>query len=358
MASENVKGKPLRIALITSERTLLEYSTFLEHLLIGLADESIPVAIVCPQGSDMESVITPGAQIIRYPVFELPLMEHLNRKLLAEQLGRFNPTVIHCLCQSRAALTRRIARKLNLPYVLTINSLEKRMVRCSVSSKRCVKILVPTEKIRANVLKVHPHFEDRTELINIGTFVAERPVCFSESHGIVTMITFHSADNPDMFENLLGAVKRLVIDGYEFVMIIISGGRAERQLWKVVSALDLLRIVTIIPRLKPSRKILAAGDIFIRSEPAVSFDNLLLQAMSVGMSVVSCKGGVDDLIIEDKTAVVFDPNDELSILQALRKVLDRREFAHKIAKAAQEYVGQAHTVSRMISSIIDVYKQA
>lgn len=357
MASENMKGKPLRIALITSERMLLEYSTFLEHLLIGLADESIPAAIVCPQSHDMDSIITPAAQIIRYPVFELPLMEHLNRKLLAEQLSRFNPTVLHCLCQSRAALTRRIARKLNLPYVLTVNSLEKRMVRCSISAKRCMRIVVPSEKIKENVLRIHSHFRNKTERINIGTFVSDTPVCFSESHGIATLITFHSGDNPDMFENLLGAVKRLVIDGYEFVMIIISSGRAERQLWKLVDALDLLKIVTIIPRLKPSRPILATGDIFIRSEPTVSFSSLLLEAMSVGTAVTGCTGGVDDLIIADETAVVFNPNDELSIIDALRKLLDRREFARKIAKNSQEYIGQFHTVSRMISSIIDVYKQ-
>jgi glycosyltransferase involved in cell wall biosynthesis len=358
LAPENIKGRPLRVALIASERTLQEYSTYLEHLLIGLADESIPAAIVCPQGPDMESILTPAAQIIRYPVFELPLMGHLNRKLLADQLGRFNPTVLHCLCQGRAGLVRRIARKMNLPYILNINSLEKRMIHCQVSSKRCMKILVPSRKIKSNVIRVRPNFKNRIEQVNIGTFVSDKPVCFSAAHNVSTLITFHSDNNPQVFDNLLGAVKRLVIDGYEFVMIIISGNRAERQLWKLLDALDLLKVVTIIPRLKPYRPILATSDVFIRPEPSASFSTLLLEAMSVGTVVVSCTGGVDDLIIEDETAVIFDPKDELSILNALKKVLDRREFAYKIARTAQEHVGQMHTVSRMISSIIDVYKQA
>jgi glycosyltransferase involved in cell wall biosynthesis len=80
--------------------------------------------------------------------------------------------------------------------------------------------------------------------------------------------------------------------------------------------------------------------------------------MSVGAAVAACKGGVDDLIVEDQTAVVFDPNDELSIVGALQKLFDRREFARQIAKKAQEYLRENHTVSKMISAILQTYYEA
>ncbi len=358
MALENIPNKLLRVALIASERTVSEYSIFLEHLLVGLADESIPVALVCPPGCDSDSIFTGAAEIITHPVFELPLTEHLNRRLLIEKLAKFKPTVLHCLCESKALLTKRLAHRLDLPYVLAVNCLPKNLVQFSLSPRCCAKIITPTQSIAADITGAYPRFTDRIEQINIGTFVAEGNGCFSEPSGLATIVMAVSLDNADKFENLFNAVRHLMLDGYEFMMVVTGDGRAEGQLRELLAALGLLQTVTIVPRLKPWRSVLAAGDIFIQPQPGLAFNPLLLEAMSVGSAVAACKGGVDDLIIEDQTAVVFDPDDELSIVGALQRLLNRRDLARKIAKSAQDYLRQNHTVSKMISSTLRTYDQA
>jgi glycosyltransferase involved in cell wall biosynthesis len=80
--------------------------------------------------------------------------------------------------------------------------------------------------------------------------------------------------------------------------------------------------------------------------------------MSVGSAVAGCKGGVDDLIIEEETAVVFDPNDEISIRSSLQRLFDSRELAQQIAESAQEYLRKNHTVSEMVSSMLRIYRDA
>ena len=45
--------KPSRLVLIVSERTVSEYSIFLNRLLIGLADESIPVVLIVRQDAKL-----------------------------------------------------------------------------------------------------------------------------------------------------------------------------------------------------------------------------------------------------------------------------------------------------------------
>lgn len=358
MVSENVKKKPLRIALIASERTLCEYSIFLEHLMVGLADESIRVALVCPPGYDVDTVFTGAVEVIGHPVFNLPLFASLNTRLLVERLAKFEPTVLHCLCESKASLTRKLAHRLDLPYVLMVNSLQKRRSHLAISSKHCAKIIVPTKSIAANLASVHPNFTDRIEQINIGTFVAEGSVCFSEPSRLATMVMTDPLNKADDFENLLSVIRHLMIDGYEFMTVIVGGGRAERQLWKLLSALGLLHIVSIVPRRMPWRSILAAGDVFIQPQPNFAFDPVLLEAMSIGAVVAGCKSGVDDLIIEDRTAVVFDPNDELSIKRTLQRLLDRKEFARQIAGTAQQYLRENHSVSKMIAAILQAYYEA
>jgi len=64
------------------------------------------------------------------------------------------------------------------------------------------------------------------------------------------------------------------------------------------------------------------------------------------------------LIIEGKTAVVFDPDDELSIYNCLRQLFDRREFARQLARGAQQYLRENYSVSKMISSTLQIYRDA
>ena len=358
MASENDKKKSLRVALIASEHTICEYSIFLERLLVGLADESIPVALICPPGFNPGTVFTGIAEVINYPIIDLPLIERLNIRLLTERLAKFEPAILHCLCESEAPLTRHLARRLDLPYVLMVNSLQNKWHHLSISTKNCAKIIVPAKSIAANMASVHPRFADLIEQINIGTFTAEGSGCFSEASRLATMVVADPLDKADDFENLFSVIRRLMIDGYEFMTVIVGGGRAERQLWKLLSALGLLQIVSIVPRHMPWRSVLAAGDIFIQPQPNYAFDPVLLEAMSIGAAVAGCTGGVDDLIIEDRTAVVFDPNDEMSIMRTLQRLLDRREFARKIAGNAQQYLRENHSVSKMIAATLQTYYEA
>ncbi|MHC4324764.1 MAG: hypothetical protein ACYSUX_10875, partial [Planctomycetota bacterium] len=141
--SQTSAKKSLRVALIASEHTICEYSIFLERLLVGLAAESVPVALICPPRFDPGTVFTGIGEVINYPVFDLPLMERLNIWLLIERLSRFEPTILHCLCESRAPLTRQLAHRLELPYMLMVNSMQKRWRHLSISPGYCQSIIVP-----------------------------------------------------------------------------------------------------------------------------------------------------------------------------------------------------------------------
>ncbi len=353
-----VANKSLRPVLIMSERVVFKYSIFLQHLLVGLADESISAILVCPPDCDVDSFITGGADIIKHPFIELPLLERLDRKWVVEQLQKFNPNILHCLCESRASLTRWLARQLNLPYVLMVDSLPRRWRRLSVSSRRCAKIIVPAFCIAESIKNAYPGLTERLEQINVGTFVEKEAVCFSKPSRLISIIMDYSLNEISDVEVFFEALKHLSVEGYEFVLAVMGQGAAERRLWKLLNALDLLEAVTIIPRLKPWRSVLAAGDIFIQPKPSYSFNPLLLEAMGLGIAVAACKGGVDDLIIQDKTAVVFDPEDVLSIRNALKRLFDRPEFARQLARDAQKYLRENHSVSNMIAATLQTYHEA
>jgi glycosyltransferase involved in cell wall biosynthesis len=353
--SQKAVKKSLRVALIASEHTVRDYSTFLQHLLVGLADESIPAALVCPPQFDPASVFTGAAEVISHPAFNLPMMGGINIRLLAERLAKFEPTVIHCLCESKASLTSQLAYRLDLPYALMVNSLQKWWKRLSISSQYCARIVVPAKSLAENMTSFHPGFADRIRQINIGTFVARSVGCFSDPSRLVTMVMAGPSKKAEDIEILLGVTRHLMIDGYEFVVVIAVEERAQTQTWRLLDALGLLKAVTIVPRQMPLRPVLAAADIFIQPQPNYAFNPVLLEAMSVGAAVAGCTGGVDELIIEDRTAVVFDPNDEMSIMRALKRLLDRREFARQMAANAQQHLKENYSVGKMIAATLEMY---
>jgi glycosyltransferase involved in cell wall biosynthesis len=358
LAPEKTANKPVRPALITSVETFTEFPASLGHLMVGFADESIPAAIVCSANQKLDAVVSGAVDIIRHPAFNIPLLWKWNRKILVDRLEHFAPTVLHCLCQTKAEFTRRLARHLDLPYVLTVNSLQKRWAQFSISSKRCVKIISPAKSIAANLAQVYPRFADRIEHINIGTFTEESPCCFSRPDQLPAIVTVAPADNFERFEKLLTAIRHLAIEGYEFMLVVISSGKAERRLRQALTALGLSQIAVIIPHLEPRRSVLSAADIFVQAAPQKQFNSWLLEAMSVGTAVATCIGGVDDLIIDSRTALVFDTEDELSIKAALQRLLDAHDFARKLAKNAQKTLTQNYSVSSMISSTLGVYRNA
>lgn len=349
--------RSLRPALIVSARNVVEQTTFIQRLLVGLADESIPVALVGPPGLDADAMAPGPAAMFTHPLIDLPLMEHVGIERLAAQLEKFKPTLLHGLCESRAALTRQLARRLNVPYMLMVNSLARKLHKLPVSQRLCARIVVPAETIRASVTKSQLRFADRIQQINIGAFAQTDKICFSEPSRLPSIIVAHPLRRVADFESFFQAIKALLTEGYEFMVAVMGTGPAEHRVRKYVAALGLSETVTVVPILNPWRSVLAAGDIFVQPQPVRTFSVFLLEAMAAGAAVATCWGGVDDLIVPNQTAVVFEANNEPSIRQALKQLLDSRDLARRLAATAQEQVRAGYSVSAMISATLKSYAE-
>jgi len=277
---------------------------------------------------------------------------------LVDKLRRFRPTVIHCLCESEAWLAKRLARSLDIPYVLSVNGFQRRFHTLHVSGKRLSHIVVPTEKVRDNVIASYAKFQDRISCVKYGSFVRAEPVCFCKPERVAGLVTYFPAIKYTAYENLFGALRHLMIEGYEFQLAVICAEGTESVLRKLLEALGLTERSTFVPELDRWRDILSAADIYVRAKQEDSFEPLLLEAMALGSAVAACRGGVDDILVEDNNCVLFDGEDELSIMASLKRLLDQREKSRKLASAAQEYVRLNHSVTDMVSALSDIYEHA
>jgi len=345
-------------AIIISEENFYSYSNLLRHLFVGLADVASFPTLICPPKCDPDLVLAPASEVIYHPVFKMPFSTHPNRKRLLRQLTKINPTILHCFGLEKIKLTRYIAQQLNIPYVVTINQISKHFTPFAPSLTNSQSIIAPSKTIAENLTKKYPGCKKLIEQINFGTFTDETCTCFSNPSHMTAMILINPLNQLSDFEALLAAIKHLAVDGHNFILIIAGSGPAERKLRKTINLLGLSQVVNIVPPITPLRSMLAGADIFIRPIPQNSFDPFTMQAMSVGLATAAAKGSVDDLIIDSETAVTFEPDDELSIYSAIQKILNKKDFARQLAQKAQEILRTKHTVSEMVSSIMDIYRAA
>jgi len=239
-----------------------------------------------------------------------------------------------------------------------INDIPGRFQKTSISHDHCSTIISPDSGIDMHLKKMYPAFAERIEQVNIGTFVEDTCACFANLDRTPGIVITHPLNDVADFELVFGALKHLVVDGCEFILVIIGTGPAEEQIRTLLDSLGLSQITSIISDIRPIRSLFSGADIFVQPQPANSFNSLLLEAMGVGMVVAGCKGGIDELLIENQTALIFDHTDQLSIYAVLRRFLDQRQLARQLAGRAQDYLRENHTVSKMVSAMLEIYRNA
>ena len=349
--------KAVRPAIFASSMTLSEYSLYIQRLLTGLADESIPTALICPDELKAAEIVSPTVTLIRHPQIRLPLFGSENRKILIEKLIKFKPTVLHCLSESSFTTVRQVSKQLNLPYFVSINGTAKLSSLHSLSANRLAGIITPAESIAAEVARNFPRLQERIELIKMGTFVSEKTASFNKLQRTAVIGAACSVSDKTDFGKMLGAIKKLFIAGHNFMTLIIGDGQDEKALRLQMSALGITKNITIIPRNEPWRAVLSACDIFIEPRQNRYFNLMLLEALAAGVTVAGCKGGVDDLIITAQTAEVLDKNDEHSIFTCIRHFLENPQQARALGASAQNYVRNNHSVSKMFAETIECYRK-
>lgn len=344
----------IRPILVADKKYMDQNSETLRHIISSFSTESINSCLVCPDYEIAEPLITPNCETIVHPTYRLPFFGRINNGILLEKALAFEPTVLHCLSASKAKFTARLAAKLNLPYVLSLDNLHRVP---AVNSKHCANVIPCCDSVNSMLKNVFRYPEKITQ-VNIANFAEDDCACFNHMKNITSMLIVTPLLNPSSLLPVLSAVRHLTIEGYEFVLIIIGKGRAEHKIRKHIQALGLSHVVNIIPPLKPLRSIFSQADIFIQPYSTDYFNAELLEAMSVGMAVAASTGGVDDLIIRNKTAAVFDPEDELSIYAILQQMLDKKEWTKQLAKDAQKNIKENHSVSVMTQKLLEIYQKA
>lgn len=348
----------IRPVLLIDPGVYSNYAVYLRRILIGLADAGDSAAVVCPGDIDTALLDCPMVEKIDYPALRLGIFSATNRRILLERLKRFKPTVIHAFWPGQAELAAFLSESLDVPFVIMFHGRPKRWDRHRKAMYQAARLLAPSDVLIRHVAAALPAMRQRIEHVPIGCYVEDSCACFARMDRPASLIAVHPLDDVRLFEPLLGAIRHLLLDGFELMLVLMGSGKAEPVIRRQIRSLGLTPAVTIVPLMRPLRTVLAGADVFLHLHDRGLFNAQMLEAMGVGLAIAGAEDATSGLLIDGQTAALWDGKDEMSIYSCLKRLLSQRESARRLALNAQAFLQQQCGVSCMIENVLNAYAAA
>ena len=162
------------------------------------------------------------------------------------------------------------------------------------------------------------------------------------------------------FANLIRACALLVERGRSFQCDIYGEGPLENQLRAQIEELGLRQFVQL-PGPKPQHELrahLANASVFILPsvpEPEGGMDNLptvIMEGMATGLPVVSTRiGGIPEMVIENQTGFLVQPEDSVALAGAMEKVTSDRSLGRKLGQAGYERSQKLFSIEKNVREL-------
>lgn len=149
-----------------------------------------------------------------------------------------------------------------------------------------------------------------------------------------TIITVGRLDAAKNHEFLIRNVKDILPDKWQFY--IIGDGPLKNELQNFISRNDLNNKIKLLGKVDDVYERIAAASIFIYASESEGYPNAIIEAMSVGLPVVSsnCKYGPNEIIENNKSGFLYDLNDPWTFKNKVLQLLNNDELRKEIGIAA------------------------
>ena len=162
------------------------------------------------------------------------------------------------------------------------------------------------------------------------------------------------------FANLIRASALLVERGKSFRCEIVGEGPLENQLRAQIEQLRLQEFVQL-PGPKPQHELrarLANASVFVLPsvpEPEGGMDNLptvIMEAMATGLPVVSTRvGGIPEMVIDNQTGFLVQPEDAVALAGAIEKVTNDRSLGQTLGRAGYEHAQKLFSIEKNVREL-------
>lgn len=139
-------------------------------------------------------------------------------------------------------------------------------------------------------------------------------------------------------------------------LLMVGSGSEEERLRQTAGNLGIMNQVVWIPAQADVVQWMRAIDIFVLPSRSESFPNALLEAMASGCCPVGSNvGGIPELILNEKSGLLFPSGDVDVLAERLRRLVNNDGLRTSLAAAAVERSHSQFTLERFVASTSHLY---
>jgi len=310
-----------------------------------------------------------GRNLFLFPVFLLPkkvffrniltrLSVFLHRKRIEKLVNDFKPTVIHAQdADTGAYIARVLSKKYDIPYVVTLRSLNRisddKVKKNLIHAKFLIGIssrqIAEARKIINKDVTFIPH--------GIGNhFFNEVEKKVSTPLKLITVSRLLKLKNIDL------VIKSLSTYEGDFIFDIYGEGPEKEDLSLLIEKMKLdekVKIKGFIPN-EDLPNIFQDYHLFVMPSFPETLGRVYFEAMASGLPVVATKNtGIDGLIIDGKEGFLLNPTNEIDFTQSFHDILFNfieNPLSYDIMSRNAKSFSEKFSWNNIVSKYIKLYK--
>jgi len=299
----------------------------------------------------------------RQNFIKLSLKNHpVNILILSKQVTKLDIDVIHAnslrMLLYSIAIKKIIGRKIKLVYTKhNVTILEKKVpsIFKRLLNEHVDQIIAVSNFEKANLL----HGGVRNDLIrtiyngvDVEQFSFKQPQQ-KDTFNVGILARLSKEKNHDLFLKIANELKEI-----GNAMFYIAGeGPGREYVEKMISDLNIEHRVKLLGNTSNPNEFICNMDLLLLTSLREVFPMVVLEAMASGTPMVSVDiGGIKEAIVNYETGILISHHSEKEFSKQIRLLHKNEGLRHRLSIAARQKVETTFTLSNMIDSTLETYR--
>ncbi len=348
----------MEIAFWLDDTQLTHETPFLRHLVMGLKSDGQQVTFIAHQDMDLTALPTLGSRCLKYRWNgweRVPVLQRLRLNGLSRALADQPPDVLVVWGSADPGVVGALAAAVpSLPIVLWVWDASELFsplarlpaVRQIIASSGPIAARVPAA-FPIPVTTIHP-----------GAYTEDSVACFDVAGQLPCLVSLDPLADRAAYEALIRACRMLADDQQDFLLFAYDTGPAEYAIWRVAETLHILDRFSFVPYQHDTQPLLLHGDLYIHILPASRVQYRTLEAMAHGLAVVTTPNHAADYLLDNQTCRIVGPQTPEAWHNVLRELTSDRPRAATMARRAQQFIRDRHSMARTLEQFGSICRQA
>ncbi len=202
-----------------------------------------------------------------------------------------------------------------------------------------------------------------------GRFSSGDGAAFRHQYGIppeatvmLTLARIDAQKNQHLPARLLPALRELNPATHLLIVGNVTNPAYFEELQQIVKTADLTQQVTIVPGIASDSQALVdayhAADVFLLPSLHEPFGIVILEAWSAGLPVLASNiGGIPHFVEDGVDGLLFDPEDDASLLRAFRDLCNDESLAPRLAQAGRAKACAEYDWDVITARLLKIYEE-